>query len=213
MVRRDQVKQAILHSMKCINEYLTAKDEVREQIIRKGRDVVKESGYVITFLHSGDAEEALKHLARMQELFEELRVLSNKYPDVRHSGLMNNIASEYVEAMLFFSLITKGELPRLDQLRVDPVPYVQGLLDLVGEIKRHILDLLRRDEYERAMEFFDVAEMIYENTRTLDFPEPILPGVRRKVDIARSVIESLRTLLTDLHSRKKLMDALERCRG
>lgn len=213
MIRTDQVKQAILYSMKYVNNYLVAKDEVRERIIKKGRDVIKESGYVITSLHSGDTEEALKHLSRMQELFEEVRELSNRYPDLRHSGLMNNIASEYVEAMLFYSLITEGELLRLDQLPVDPVPYVQGLLDLVGEIKRHILDLLRKEEYERAMELFDVVEIIYENTRTLDFPEPILPGVRRKVDVARTVTESLRTLLTDLHSRKKLMEALESCRG
>ena len=104
-----------------------------------------------------------------------------------------------------------ASLPSISDLGVDPVPYVQGLLDLVGELKRRILDLVRDDKYDEAYTLFKVAEAIYESVRTLDYPDPILPGVRRKTDVARTVTESLRTLLTDLESRRRLMESLRKC--
>ena len=213
MIDVDLSVRNIRRSIDIIDSSLKEKDEAREKIIKIGRDVIRESGFVITFLHAGKIEEAEEHLRFMQEKFNEVTSLCTNYPELRNSGLVYNIVSEYVEAVLFHSILTLGYLPTLKELEVDPVPYLQGLLDLVGELKRRILDMLRHDMYEHALTLFNIAEAIYENARTLDYPDPILPGIRRKTDVARSVVESLRTLLTDLESRRKLMDSLKRCEG
>ncbi|MCD6324022.1 MAG: haloacid dehalogenase [Desulfurococcales archaeon] len=209
MLALQGVKEIIRNSIEEVVKALDLKDKVREEIIKSGRDVVRESGYVITSLHSGNIEEANKHLEIMRDIFVRVWEVSGEFPELRYSGLMNNIASEYVEAVLFYGLVTDGRLPSLKELGVTPVQYVQGLLDVVGELKRYVLDKLRNGELNEAEAFFKVAEAIYESTKALDFPEPVLPGVRRKVDVARSVVESMRALLTDLRSRSELVRAIE----
>ena len=211
MINIDEVVSSIRESITLVDAYLREKDEVRELIIKSGRDVIRESGYVITSLHSRRLEDAGKHYSAMKDKYLKVTELASKYPELRNSGLYFNIASEYVEAALYYILIKEGRLPSISDLGVDPVPYVQGLLDLVGELKRRILDLVRDDKYDEAYTLFKVAEAIYESVRTLDYPDPILPGVRRKTDVARSVTESLRTLLTDLESRRRLMESLRKC--
>jgi len=208
----EAIRKGLEESFNRIIELLSDKDTAREQIIKLGRDVIRESGYVITSLHSRDSIAAVKHLRALEEKFAEVWALSENYKDLRESGLMNNIASEYVEAEIFYNLIAKSTIPTFQELGVTPAQYVQGLLDVIGEIKRYILDLLRSHEVLKAENLFQVAEMIYEYVKPLDFPDPILPGTRRKTDVARSIIESLRGLLTDLKSRNELVNALDACK-
>ncbi len=208
-MRSDKVRDAIEKSIKEVIKELEVKDSVREEVIKLGRDVIRESGYVITSLHSGDVDEAYKHKKNMEKVFKSVWALTSKFPELRYSGLMNNIASEFVEAEVFYELVTEGKIPSIDEVGVTSVQYVQGILDVVGELKRFVLDRLRRGNLAEAENFFRVAEAFYELAKTLDFPEPILPGVRRKVDIARSLIESMRTLITDFRSRLELVRAVE----
>ncbi len=207
-----EVEKALEASFNEVIKLLSEKDSIREQIIKLGRDVVRESGYVITSLHNRDRELASQHLQALDEVFKDVWSLSKSFTDLRESGLMNNIASEYVEAKVFYDLIIKSTLPTFQELDVSPAQFIQGILDVVGEIKRYTLDLLRTHETVKAEELFHVAEVIYEFVKQLDFPDPVLPGIRRKTDVARSIIESLRSLLTDLKSREELITALEECR-
>ncbi len=207
----EAIRNSLFLNIEEVRKVLEEKDGVRESIIKLGRDVIRESGYVITSIHSNRLEDALSHLKTMKDIFNKIWDLSSKFPELRYSGLMNNIASEYVEAIAFYSLITEGKIPSLEDLGVNGVHYIQGLLDVVGELKRFILDRLREEDFKIPLEFFRVAELIYELTKSLDFPEPILPGIRRKVDVARSVVESLRTLLTDIKSRRELIQVLNEC--
>ena len=201
----------IRESIKAADLSLQERDTIREKVIKTGRDIVRKSGHIITSLHSGRYDEAQIYLTEMQKTYELILSVTSNYPEIRHSGLFYNIVSEYVEAVLFYNLLTNGRLPAIKELKVEPVPYIQGLLDLVGELKRRILDLLRADKFEDAVSLFKVTEAIYENVKTLDYPDPILPGVKRKTDVARSVVESLRTLLTDVESRRRLIKSLRKC--
>jgi translin len=207
----DVIRNSLFLNVEKVRRVLEEKDVVRESVIKLGRDVVRESGYVITSIHSNRLDDALSHLRAMNDIFAKVWELSSKFPELRYSGLMNNIASEYVEAVVFYSIIAEGKIPSLEDLGVNGVQYIQGLLDVVGELKRFILDSLRDEDLKTSLELFRVAELIYELTKSLDFPEPLLPGIRRKVDVARSVVESLRTLLTDIKSRKELIQVLNEC--
>ena len=211
-VRIENIEEALEKSFNEITKLLSDKDTVREQIIKLGRDVIRESGYVITSLHNRDQDSAKKHLKALEDVFSEVWRLTENYSDLRESGLMNNIVSEYVEAEVFYDLIINSSIPTFQELGVTPAQFIQGILDVIGEIKRYVLDLLRSHEILKAEELFRIAEVIYEFTKPLDFPDPIIPGIRRKTDVARSIIESLRSLLTDLKSREELITALEECK-
>ncbi len=194
------------------NKVLTERDQVREEVIKVSRDLIRESGYTVTSIHAKDLERARKHLTQSIKLFRNLLELTRGFPEIRYTGLVYNAESEYVEAVIFYSIVVSNRIPDLSELRADPVPLIQGLLDVVGELKRYILELAGEGKFDEANEFFRIAEIIYEEVKPLDYPDPLLPGVRRKLDIARATIESLRALLIDLRSRHELMNTLTRIR-
>ncbi len=204
--------EAIWSNVREADEVLRRRDEVREHIIRISRDIIRESGYVITSLHNGKINEATQHLEKMNELFKEFSSILKNFPELRFTGLVFNAEAEYVEARILYDIAVRSEVPSIAELGTDPVSYLQGLLDVVGELKRLTLESVGRNDFDTAVNYFRVAEGIYEAIRPLDYPEALLPGVRRKTDVARAVVESLRSLLTDLRFRKELLDALEFCR-
>jgi translin len=63
-------------------------------------------------------------------------------------------------------------------------------MDVVGELKREILDSLRASETERAKAYLVLMESIYDATRAIRFPESVLPGFRKKQDVARIQLEN-----------------------
>ncbi len=204
---------AIWDSVREADEVLRRRDEVRERVIRISRDIVRESGYVVTSIHNGKIDEAFQHLEKLNELFKEFSSVLRDFPELRFTGLVYNAESEYVEARILYGIVVHGKAPSMAELGVDPVSYLQGLLDVVGELKRLTLESVGKKDFRTAMNYFRMAEGIYEAVRPLDYPEALLPGVRRKTDVARAVVESLRSLLTDLKFRKELLDALESCRA
>lgn len=206
------VIDAIWDSVHEADEVLRRRDEVRERVIRISRDIVRESGYVVTSIHNGKIDDASQHLEKLNELFKEFSSVLRDFPELRFTGLVYNAESEYVEARILHGIVVHGKAPSMAELSVDPVSYLQGLLDVVGELKRLTLESVGKKDFHTAMNYFRIAEGIYEAVRPLDYPEALLPGVRRKTDVARAVVESLRSLLTDLKFRKELLDALESCR-
>ena len=83
------------------------------------------------------------------------------------------------------------------------------MADLVGELRRYCLEHLRESsalsEANRAME---VMDDLYDNLITLDYPSGLIPGVRRKTDVARSLVEKTRGDLTLGYTRAKLEERL-----
>ncbi|MEM0086009.1 MAG: haloacid dehalogenase [Zestosphaera sp.] len=182
-----------------INEVLSLRDLTRESLIKIGREIVRSSGYVITYIHSGMWEEAEKNLRELREAYSKLREVLSKHPCYEFTNMVIDYLSEYAEAVIFYNLVKHRKLVLSEELGIDCVPYVLGLLDVVGELKRFVLTLLStKRSLSEAIEFFKLMEIIYEHLRHLDYPDAILPNARRKIDVARGVIESLRYLLVEV---------------
>ncbi len=182
-----------------INEVLSARDVVRENLIKLGREIVRNSGYVVTYIHSGRWGEAEESLRKLREAHARLRDVLSKHPCYEFTNMVIDYLSEYAEAEIFYNLIKYKRLVVSGELGIDYVPYVLGLLDLIGELKRYVLTLLSLEKpLHEAMEFFNLMEKIYEHLQHLDYPDAILPNARRKIDVARGVIESLRHLLVEV---------------
>ena len=183
-------------------------DEVREQAVKISRDVVRLSGFSITALHQGDLEAARRHLEGCEELTKKLLELTRPYPELYYSGLVYNAVSEYVEAKLLYTLVTDRALPDFEELGVYVVPYLQGLADVVGELRRYALENLRKGKLDEAWWALDLMELIYTSLRGLDYPDSILPNFRHKVDTARGLVDSTKSLVIDISQREELLRAL-----
>ena len=192
-----------------IDRHLEERDRVRESAIKKTRDIIRHSSRSISSLLKGESREALAYLKQAESLVKELVAQLSPYPELYYSGMVNNALSEYAEARLFMDLTVSGRIPSYRDLGIPPVPYLQGLADLVGEIRRLILELVRKRDFQSAWGYAAVMEQIYLYLSRLDYPDALVPGLRHKVDVARRLVDDTKMFLLDLESRDRLTRLLE----
>ena len=97
-------------------------------------------------------------------------------------------------------------MPGPSDLGVESRPYLNGLADTTGEIRRYILDGLRRDDFSRCEELLDVMDEVYTHLVSMDFPDAVTGGLRRRTDMVRGVLERTRGDLT-LALRQRRLEA------
>ena len=194
--------------IKGIDGYLMERDSVREGAIKLTREIIRYSGWCVTAIHRGVMDEAQASLREAEDRVRRLQEALKPYPELYYSGLVYNALAEYVEAKLLLELVSGGEIQGPRELDVPPIPYLQGLGDLVGELRRLVLEYIRRGEYESAWSMFRVMEAIYLELRSLDYPDSLMPGVRHKADVARRLVDDTRAFIIDMESRRNLIDRL-----
>jgi translin len=70
------------------------------------------------------------------------------------------------------------------------------LAEVVGELRRRCLDILRGGHSEEAERLLQHMDDIYAILVTMDFPDAVTYGLRRLTDISRSIIERTRGDIT-----------------
>ncbi len=70
--------------------------------------------------------------------------------------------------------------------------YLNGLAEAVGELRRHLLDILRAGEVERCEECLAVMDEVYGILVTFDYPDAMTGGLRRTTDNVRGILERTR---------------------
>ncbi|WP_052891728.1 haloacid dehalogenase [Thermosphaera aggregans] len=190
-----QVLSVLRRDIETVSKILDEKDRVREEAIRFVREIVRMSGDLVSSLHGKNVEDAGKIMASLRVRKTEFLSLLSKHPDLLYSGLSYNALSEYAESIIVYHLVVEGRMPLLEEIDV-PVPaYLQGLGDAVGELRRHIVELLDSGRVEEATYYFRIMEAIYESLKRLDYPDAITPGLRHKVDVAARLVEDTRVLI------------------
>ena len=189
--------------------FLSIRDEVREKAIKLSRDIIKYSGWAITEILKGDLEEAAKYMKDLEESAKSFIDLIINYPELYYSGMSYNALSEYVEAVILYKIIKEEDIPGFQELNIPPAPYLQGLGDVGGELRRLALEEVRSENFDKAWYYYSIMESIYLSLRKIDLPEALAPGIRHKADVARRLVDDTKVFLIDLASRKKLAMRLE----
>ncbi len=186
-----------------------AKTAAREQAIPAGRRAIRASANAIRAAHRGEFDLADELLAAARgELDQGLAAVVDQ-PDVRFAGYLRDAEKEYAEACLTLALVRGGELPAPAAVGVGDAPYLNGMAEAVGEGRRHILDLLRLGEVERAERVLAELEELYGLLVTMDYPDAITMNLRRSTDVARSLIEKTRGDLSIAFVQREVQSALD----
>jgi translin len=176
---------------------LDAKHQAREVGLRNARQAVRCSANAIRAAHRAELERADALLAEARELLEVASSVLAAHPDVLYAGFLQDAQKEYAEA------------PPTD-VGVGDAPYLNGLAETVGELRRHLLDVLRAGDVPRASALFAAMEEIHALLADLDYPDAITGNLRRSTDVARAIIERTRSDLTLTVIQRDLADALRR---
>lgn len=182
---------------KSMLECLDSKDRAREEALRLSRDVIRLCSSSIRSMHRGDLDAAEKLMNEAAAGLGKIRDLLKDHQDVRYAGFVDGAEQEYAEARSVYSITTRHEILTPEEVGVELVNYLAGLGDASGELRRHILDLIRNGRAEEGTYFLGMMEEIHYLLMLFDYPDAITRGLRRKSDLARSMLERTRGDLTN----------------
>ena len=181
-----------------------AEDEAREKALRSCRQVIRHSADAIRAVHRQEQDKAKGLLDSAHELLRELNHDLAKHGRLLHSGFVHDAQKEFAEGYITLALIAGEGLPKPEALGISNAAYLDGLGESVGELRRYILDSLRRGDFSRCEELLDIMDEIYGILITMDFPALLAHGLRRTTDAIRGIIERTRGDLTVALRQKKL---------
>lgn len=196
--------------LKEVEKELIHKDEVRENAQQSMRKATSLSKQAIFFIHQKRHKEARKLIEKSKEIISKLKTLAKENPDIIYSGRFSAALQEYSEASIFLELIQNSRFVTPTEINVPSSDYVLGLADVVGEYRRLTLDALREGNAEKGENCLKTMDEIYIELMAMDEAYMLVPGLRRKCDVARRIIESTRGDVTQEVRRKSLENYLKR---
>ena len=202
----------MIYNISCgIKDSFEEKDKARESSLAISRDVVRNCRTAMYSIHNRDFDKAKKLISEAMEMTEKMNTLLADHPDIYYSGFLEHAQQEFVECLVIYNILSgeDKEVPGPQELNVSDVAYLNGLGDVGGELRRHILDLIRKDMPEEGEKYLSLMEKIYNCLMMFDYPDAMTKGLRHKTDVTRSIIEKTRGDLTNAMRQQKLEKAMK----
>jgi translin len=196
--------------LKEVKRELTQKQKMREDAQEKMRKTTSLSKQAILLSHQKRLEEAKGQIEKAKNLLSGLHEQAKEYPSIIYGGMFSAALQEYAEANIFIKLIEELQFVTPKEINVPPVDYVLGLADAIGEYRRLSLDALREGDIKKGEKCLETMDEIYIELMALDEAYMLVPGLRRKCDVARRIIEATRGDITQEVRRNSLEDYLKR---
>jgi translin len=175
---------------------LREKNAARDRALEQSRALIRYSSLAIRAVHREERALAEENLKQARGQAADLRIGLAKYPDLYFAGYTQDALKELAEASIVYALAGGLPLPDAEELAVDAAPYLNGLGEAAGELRRWSLDLLRRGNTAEAERVLGLMDDIYSLLVTLDYPDALTGGLRRTTDMVRGVTERTRGDLT-----------------
>jgi translin len=169
---------------------LRRQEEAQDGLLALTREIVRGCAVAIKAMHAGEIGSARKEIKRVGKLVKKARGLDRDMEYVAETAYQ-----EYCEARVLLAVIEDEEIPTYADLGIPFEPYLLGLMDAIGEFRRQMLEELKRGRRKEAERYFDAMNAIYEAVLPLRFSNSLLPGFRKKQDVARVQLENARSEL------------------
>jgi len=192
---------------------LTARDEAREKALPLCREAIRYCSGSIRAVHRQEFEQAEKLLGSARNLLDGAEQAVAPYSAIINTGFIRDAQKEFAEGNITLALVTGRQLPEPGGLGVDVAAYLNGMGEAMGELRRYLLDGMRRGDLSRGEELLAAMDEIYSVLVTMDFPDALTGGLRRTTDMFRGVLEKTRSDLTLVMRQKDLEDKLGKLEG
>lgn len=192
-----------------VRQKLTIKDEAREKMLPRSREAIRYCSEAIRAVHRQEFGKAEELLESARKLINEAVQAVDDSPELNNTGSMRDAQKEFTEGNVVLSIVTEKSLPTPDELGVDSAAYLNGMAEAASEMRRYILDSVRKGDLSRSEELLTVMDDIYNVLVTIDFPDAITGGLRRTTDQLRGVLERTRSDLTLVMTQQDLGQKLD----
>ncbi|GAI51735.1 unnamed protein product, partial [marine sediment metagenome] len=187
---------------------LSTKDAAREKVLPLCRKAIRHCSQAIRAVHRQEFDQAKGLLQSAHNLLDEAKQTITACSELSNTGFFRDAQKEFAEGSITLALVTGKQLPSPDELGIGPAAYLNGLGEAVGELRRYLLDSMRKGDLSRGGELLSAMDDIYNILVTMDFPDAITGGLRRTTDMVRGVLERTRSDLTLVMRQKELEDRL-----
>lgn len=191
-----------------LRDEIEADDKVREKTLPSSREAVRKCSESIKKTHKGMYAEAQSLITEVHQIIVDAEQDMNDSDFISKSRPLDVAYQELAEAVNLLSLIEHGKFTAPHEYGIPSRPYLTGLADAIGELRRAALDFLRKDDVDRAEGLLNTMDEILEGLQTFDYPNALVPDLRRKCDVARSLIERTRGDLTRAVGQNRLVKEL-----
>jgi translin len=179
-----------------IRAALDAKNAAREAGLSLSREMIRTSANTIRAVHRGEFDGARRLLADARAANHRLRQTLAAHPDLYGAGYVHDGQKELAEAAVTLALVAGEPLPEPESLPVEFAAYLNGMGEAVGELRRHVLDVIRGGDVTQAERILQRMDDIYCALVTFDYPDALTGGLRRTTDSVRGILEKTRGDLT-----------------
>jgi translin len=171
-----------------IETHLRQRELRREELYQRARRLRRLAQTTMNHLHTGAPTEP--DLAEIRRTMAELTEWLHR-EGRGDEGLAADALQEAVEAVLLGTIVAGEGFPGPSDLGVEPEAYLLGLGDVVGEVRRRVLDHLGRDDLVGAEAELGLMEMLTRSLLRFDTTRAIVP-LKPKQDTARALLERTR---------------------
>jgi len=188
---------------------LENKHRARETGLAACRRTIQACAASIRAVHRQEWEVAEDLAAQAAAHLKEAGDALAAHPDVRYAGFVHDAAKEYAEARLTLAFVRGDPLPIANDIGVEVQAFLNGMAEAASELRRYLLDQLRRGQPERGEELLGLMDEVYTLLCTMDFPEAMSGHLRRTTDQLRAVLERTRGDLTTSLLQTRLLEGIE----
>jgi len=186
-------------TLAAIEAHLRQRELRREEVYQRARRLRRLAQATMSRIHSEhtvppSAAEVQKDLAALADWIRR--------EGRGDEGLSTDALQEGVEAVLLAAIVAGRTLPGPSDLGVDPEPFLLGLGDVIGEVRRLVLDRLAHDDLAGAESYLALMDALARDLFRFDTTRAIVQ-LKPKQDTARSLVERTRgeVVMARLHLR------------
>lgn len=187
---------------------LDEKHRAREITYNASRRAVRACASAIRAVHRREFLTARELIAEAAAFLAEADAALDDHHDVRYGGSLHDAKKEFAEANLTLAFVAGHPIPGAEELRVETPAYLNGMAEAASELRRQVLDCLRRGELAEAENLLAVMDEVYTLLVTIDYPEALTGGLRRASDALRAVLERTRGDVTNALVMARMQDAI-----
>ncbi|MCJ7723282.1 MAG: haloacid dehalogenase [Anaerolineales bacterium] len=175
-----------------VRKKFDAQMKARDQALTQARALTRHCALAIRAVHRDEYDVMDEHLTEAGKLAGALRCDLSRHPNLYFAGYTQDALKEFAEASVTCALIRNEPLPSPDDLEVEHFTYLNGLAEVIGELRRRCLDVLRQGYSQEVERLLGQMDDIYAVLVTMDYPDAITNGLRRQTDVVRSILERTR---------------------
>lgn len=191
-----------------VRDEFTEMNALRDETLNRSRALIRVCATAIRAIHRHEWDGAEKLLDEARVAALDMVEPLVRFPALYHAGYTQDALKELVEAYLVYSVVRGVEPPYPDDLYVSGSTYLRGMSEAATEMRRFVLDLMRRGQVVEAEPYLAFMDDVYSLLITVDFPDSITNGLRRNTDVLRTVLERTRGDLTMGIRQEQMRQAL-----